>query len=247
MKSKSGVDSKAGTLKMENSVTMRNLISKSASMLLIAMAGFGMMSFTQDDTAVNSLDTNLSVKKEITTETAKVVVDENCCVALVNKPGDELKKALSINMPHAKAISVADQENSRVFVADVKERSLWNVNLAGARAKADREMAFNFELSKLIPAANVSENADDIMITLFTEDVILKSTAAVVKNTAVADAEMASQFMTDHFSIKVKADAVSFAKADASVIRAFEKANLPSIALPSVAATAKADAEMALK
>ncbi|MGN6436589.1 MAG: hypothetical protein ACTHMM_08640 [Agriterribacter sp.] len=245
MKSKRGVDSKAGTLKMENSAAvLRNLISKSASMLLIAMAGFGMMSFTQDDTSVNSVDTNLSVNKEIATETAKVVTDENCCVALVSKPGDELKKALSINMPHAKAISFADQENSRAFVADVKERSLWNVSLAGARAKADREMAFNFELSKLIPAANAVENADEIMVTLLTEDVILKSTGTVVKNASVADAEMASQFMTDHFSININADA---AQADANVMRAFEKANLPSIALPSVAATAKADAEMALK
>ena len=105
-------------------------------------------------------------------------------------------------------------------------------------------MAFNFELSKLIPAANALENADEMMITLFTEDVILKSTASVVKNATVADAEMASQFMTDHFSITINADA---AKADANVTRAFEKANLPSIALPSVAATAKADAEMAQK
>lgn len=245
MKSKSGVDSKAGTLKMKNNtVVLKNLISKSASMLLIAMAGFGMMSFTQDDTVVNSVDTNLSVKKEITTETAKVVADENCCVAQAAKPGDEIKKALYINMPRAKAILTADRENSRVFLAEAKERSMWNMSLAEARAKADKEMNFNFELSRLYPSAKVSADADQAMINIFTEDVVLKSTLTTAKYANNADAEMASRFMAENFTIAMKTNAVNVVKADAVMTRAFEKANLPTISLPSQVAAAKADAEV---
>ncbi|MBX2925780.1 MAG: hypothetical protein KF746_26525 [Chitinophagaceae bacterium] len=241
MKSKSEVDSKAGTLKMKNDTkVLRNLISRSASMLLIAMAGFGMMSFTQDDTAVNNVDTDL--KKEITVEDTKAVALENCCAAtLVSKPGDEVRKAAYISMPRAKAKLSADVENSRLFAKEARERRIWNMNLAEARAEADREMSFNFELNRLYPAAGVSEKADQAMNRLFIEDALGQFTTVIAKKANVADAEIISQFMADHFKIAVNANAV---KADASIAKAFERENLPFISLPTQVATATADAAM---
>ncbi len=131
-----------------------------------------------------------------------------------------------------------------MFLAEARERSIWNMSLAEARTKADKEMNFNFELGKLYPSAKVSADADQSMINIFTEDVVLKSAVTAAKYATSADAEMASQFMAENFTIAVKTNAANVVKADAVMIRAFEKANLPSISLPSQVAAAKADAEV---
>ncbi|MBX3254985.1 MAG: hypothetical protein KF862_12655 [Chitinophagaceae bacterium] len=240
MKSKSGVDSKAGTLKMKNNTkVLGNLISRSASMLLIAMAGFGMMSFTQDDTAVNSLDTGVNA----TTEVAVTSV-ENCCAVQVNKPGDEIKKAVYISMPRPKAMLTADIANSRLFVAEAKERRIWSMDLSEARANADSEMKFSFQLSQLNPTAAAFKTADLEMLHSFAEGMMLQFAGTMANNANIADAEMISEFMAAHFKIAVRTDAATLAKADAAIAKVFEKENLPFINLPSHIAAATADAAM---
>lgn len=247
MKRKSEVDSKAGTAQKENStMVLKSLISKSASMLLIAMAGYGMMSFTQDDTSVNSIDTNVSAKKEKSIESAKfLAADENCCAAIITKPGDEIKKTSTISMPGAKAILNADRENAVKFITEVKNRSLYSMDIADAKEKADREMSFNFQVSGMFPSVEVAHMADLQMINHFTDEIVLKSTVFAGKYVNDADAEMSANFITENLALQlVKPSEKLIVQADAEISNAFEKVNFPSISLPSQHTAVVADMEM---
>ena len=247
MKQMNKVDSKAGTLKNENSTNMlQNVISKSASMLLIAMAGFGTMSFTQDDTSVNSIDTNLSVKKEKNVESnASAYAYNACCGVSVGKPGDDTKNALYISLPKASTVIKADKETARNFMAEAKSRSIWSIDVVDAAVKADKEMNFNFQLSNIFPASEISMKADEQMINHFTDEIVLKSFTFNGNNALAADKVMSDNFIAEHFYIKnVRPSTEMIAQADASMIKSFEKANLPSISIPSNVAAHSADVEM---
>lgn len=234
MTQKSEMGSKAGISKKAKSI-----ISKSASMLLIAMAGFSMMSFTQDDVVVNNNDTNLNLAKQTA---VAVNITEDCCSAQVfAKPGDEIKKIQVLSQSAAKSVLKADVENSKVFVAEAKERMLWSMSLSDARKKADSEVAFNFQLSRLYPEASVKLAADAEMINQFETKSIADATVKATNYIAQADAAIFNSFMTEHFSIKV---ANAAAQADKEMVRAFEKANLPFISTPTLAAATQADAEV---
>ncbi|MFT3704859.1 MAG: hypothetical protein QM802_21010 [Agriterribacter sp.] len=246
MKQKNKVDSKAGTLKNENSTKMLHVISKSASMLLIAMAGFGTMSFTQDDTSVNSIDTNLSVKKDTNVgSTSSTYAYNACCGVSVGKPGDDTKNALYISLPKASTVTKADKETASNFMAEAKSRSIWSMDVVDAAVKADKEMNFNFQLSNIFPASEISIKADEQMINHFTDEIVLKSLAFNGNNAQEADKVMSDNFIAEHFYIKnVRPSTDMTAKADASMIKSFEKANLPSVSVPSQVAAHGADVEM---
>lgn len=223
-----------------------NRISKSASILLIAMAGFGTMSFTQDDTSVNSIDTNLSAKKERSIELAtNTYAYDACCGVQVGKPGDDTKNAFYISLPKAQSFVKADRETAAKFMAEAKGRKTWSMDVAEVSVKADKEMNFNFKVSGMYPGAVVAANADQQMINHFTGDVVLESLSLNGKSAQVADMEIADQFIAENLSIKnIKPSVEMIAKADGEVTYAFEKANLPSISLPSKIAVHNSDVEM---
>ena len=225
-----------------------NRISKSASILLIAMAGFGTMSFTQDDTSVNSIDTNLNVKKEKSVEsTSTTYIYDACCGVQVGKPGDDTKNAFYISLPKAQSFVKADRETAQKFMAEAKARRTWSIDIAEVSVKADKEMSFNFKVSNMYPGTIAAANADQQMINHFTNDEVLKSLTFDGNGAQVADMEMVNLFVVENLSIKnIRPSIELIAKADAEVTRSFEKANL-SISLPSNIAAHKADVEMIQK
>jgi len=243
MKQLNNVDSEAGTQKTKNSINVLQKISKSALTLLIAMAGFGTMSFTQDDTSVNNIDTNLNVKKEKASESNAYAYNA-CCGMQVVKPGDDTKNAFYISLPKQNSFAKADKETADKFIAEAKARALWSIEVAEVSVKADKEMDLNFKTSNMYPSAEVAVKSDVKMIESFTDDVVLKSMVNAGSNALKADKEMADRFMTDHFSINVKVATASIAKADAEVISGFERANFTTISLPSKLAAHGADVEM---
>ncbi|MBN8857687.1 MAG: hypothetical protein J0H29_04815 [Sphingobacteriales bacterium] len=236
MKQKNEVASKAGTLKTENSIKLlRNVISKSASMLLIAMAGFGTMSFTQDDTAVNSVDTNLSVKKE----NADAVISADNAM-----PGDETRNAF-ISLPDRGTIAKADAENIATFIAVAEMKRLWSMDIVAAKAKADDEIKFSFELRNVYPLAKAAHQADANMIEIFTDDIVLKNVNFSAAGITASDIEVADNFVTAQLSMKSMFSSVALiAKADAELKGAFNSANLAVISLPSKMAADNADTDM---
>ncbi|OJY88910.1 MAG: hypothetical protein BGP13_02525 [Sphingobacteriales bacterium 40-81] len=245
MKQQNEVNSKAGTLKMKTSmINLYGKISKAASMLLIAVTGFGMMSFTQDDTSVNSVDTNLNINNETVVATTAIAASDACCGVAVAKPGDEIKSAFYISLPNAKAFVKADREAANRFYSEVNARRSWSMDMTDATKKADAEMNFNFKVSSMNLAPVAGFNADAAMVNSFTEDVVLKS-LTITASAQSADNEMIDNFIAEHFSIKhVKPSALLIAKADAEIVNAFEKANLPFISVPSQIAANNADLEV---
>jgi len=239
MKQKNEVASKAGTLKTENSIKLlRNVISKSASMLLIAMAGFATMSFTQDDTAVNSVDTNLSVKKE---KAGAVISADNAM------PGDDTRNAF-ISLPDRRTIAKADAENIATFIAVVEIKRLWSMDIVSAKAKADDEIKFSFELRRIYPSAELAQQADVNMIETFTDDIVLKNLNFSAAGITASDIEIADNFVTAQLSMKdMFSSEALIAKADAELIGAFNSAYLAVISLPSKVAADNADADMMQK
>lgn len=245
MKHENEVNSKAGTLKRKT--TISNLIgeiSKSASMLLIAVAGFGMMSFTQDDTSVNSVDTNLNIKKEASVAVTTAIVDaEACCGLAIAQPGDEIKKALYISLPTANRLLNADREAANRFEAEVSSRRLWSMDIVDATKKADAEMNFNFKVSNMAVSANSAGIADAEMVNSFTDE-LLKTVKFTALHVNGADNEMAHNFIAEQLSIKGFKPSVSqIAGADIEMAKAFEKANL-HITMPSQIAVYNADLEV---
>jgi hypothetical protein len=236
MKQKNEVASKAGTLKTENSIKMlRNVISKSASMLLIAIAGFGTMSFTQDDTVVNSVDTNLSVKKE---NASAVITADNAM------PGDETRNAF-ISLPDSKIIARADAENIATFIAVAEMKRLWSMDIVAAKAKADDEIKFSFELRKVYPSAETAQHADVNMIEIFTDDIVLKNVNLSAAGITASDIEIADNFVTAQLSMKdMFSSEALMAKADAELMGAFNNAYLAVISLPSKMVADNTDADM---
>lgn len=247
MKQQKEVNSKAGTLKRKTSmINLYGKISKAASMLLIAVAGFGTMSFTQDDTSVNGLDTNLNIKKETVGTTAVIADKDACCGVAVAKPGDEIKSAFYISLPNAKAFVKADREAVNRFYSEINARKLWSMDIADATNKADAEMNFNFKVNGMNLSPVAGFYADAAMVNSFTEDVVLKS-LTITASAQTADNEMIDIFIAEHFSIKnINPAALLVAKADAEMVNAFEKANLPFISVPSQIAANNADLEMIL-
>ena len=240
MKQKNEVASKAGTLKTENSIKLlRNAISKSASMLLIAMAGFGTMSFTQDDTAISSIDTNLSVKKEHSTAAIS---------AGNTMPGDEIKNAYYISLPSRKTAARADAENIATFITSSEMKRLWSMDIVSAKAKADDEIKFGFELRKIYPSAELAQHADINMIEIFTDDIVLKNMNFSAAGITASDIEIADNFVTAQLSMKdMFSSEALIAKADAELKGAFNSTYLAVISLPSKAAADNADADMTQK
>lgn len=236
MKQMSEMGSKAGILQQA-----KLMISKSASFVLIAMAGFSMMSFTQDDVIAYASDTNLNqVNHKVTVNMA-----EECCAATaVVKPGDEFSKIEMISHKAVRRILTADVENSKVFVAEAKERMLWSLSLSDAFRKADNESAFNFQLSKLVPDVNAIAVADEDMHMQF--ESYLRSQVNFYSGVQAVNADVAAitNFVAENFSISAFADARKVLSADAEMISAFEKANLPFISVPSQLTAAQADAAM---
>ena len=246
MKQQKEVNSKAGTLKRKT--TINNLIgeiSKSASMLLIAVAGFGMMSFTQDDTSVNSVDTNLNIKKEAEIAATTVALNGNtCCGLAIAKPGDDGKKAFYVSMPTTGKWKNADKEAASRFEAEMSSRRLWSMDVVDATKKADAEMNFNFSLSKmLLSAADAARIADAEMMNNFIDEIV-KTANFKALHVSAADDEMKHNFIAEQLSKKgFNLSAALIAGADVEMNKAFEKANF-HITLPSQIAAYNADVEM---
>ncbi len=245
MKQQKKVNSQAGSLKRKTTITkLIGEISKSASMLLIAVAGFGMMSFTQDDTSVNSIDSNLGTKQETTNTINAVALNSAaCCGLTVAKPGDEIKKALYVSMPATNKWQSADKEAASRFEAEVSSRRLWSMDIADAIKKADAEINFNFNISKMVPSVEAGKIADAEMFNIFTDEIV-KTANFTALHVSAADAEMMHNFVTEQLSAKAfNLSATLIAGADMEMKNAFEKANL-HISLPSNIAAYKADIEM---
>lgn len=245
MKYENEVNSKAGTLKRKT--TISNLfgeISKAASTLLVAVAGFGMMSFTQDDTSVNSVDTNLNIKKEAEIATTVVITNSDaCCGLAVANPGDEVKKAIYVSMPTAKRLLSADREAANRFEAEMFSRKLWSLDVVDATKKSDAEMNLNFKVSNMALSADAGKVADIEMINNFTDE-LLKTVSFTALHVNAADNEMMNNFIAENLSLKgCKPSTALLAGADVEMVKAFEKANL-HITLPSKIAAYNADVEM---
>ncbi len=235
MKTQREMDSKAGTSKNEIRTQLKKMISKSASSLLIAMAGFGMMSFDLQDERISHADTNVNTNTEL------AYVDTECCAAETIKPSKTVigpkKATISFNASKTEVYK-ADAEHARNFAAEEKERRVWSMNLASSRAKADNEAVFNFRMSTLYPEVNTAADADAQMIRMFGEDLLQQSARLAIAN---ADAEAHNKFREENFSITLQ---YATADADAGMLKMFEDAIFPYITYPSAAAIASADAEV---
>ncbi|HRP34171.1 MAG TPA: hypothetical protein PKV73_19875 [Agriterribacter sp.] len=245
MKRKSEMDSKAGTSPTVKNKMFKNVISKSASVLLVTMIGLSTMSFVQDDSFVSGSDTNQSAAKVQNIATIKAEPgNETCCIATVANPGDGINTAFVISTPTKKAMYKADKETIVTFISEVKERRIWSLNRAQAIAKADKDMHFNFKLSAIYPSATMAAKADKVVIGRFVDEIV--HLAAHNGNTiAGADAEMAANFIAANLQVKVAKPTVELiSKADAEILSSFKKATNTVISVPSAAAAQKADLEM---
>lgn len=245
MKRKSEMDSKAGTSPTVKNKMFKNVISKSASMLLVTVMGLSAMSFVQDDSFVSGSDTNQSAAKVQNIATIKAEPgDETCCVTTVVHPGDGINTAFVISTPTKKAIYKADKETIVTFISEVKERRVWSMNRAQASTKADKEMHFNFRLSTIYPSATMAAGADKAMISRFTDEIVHLA-AYSANDVAKADAEVAANFIAANLPVTVaKPTAELMLKADAEIASSFEKATRSVIGVPSATAIQKADMEM---
>ena len=245
MKRKSEMDSKAGTSPTVMNNTFNNVISKSASVLLVTIIGLSTMSFVQDDSFVNGSDTNQSAAKvqNIAAATAGTG-DETCCAATVANPGDGINAAFVISTPTKKATYKADKETIVTFISEAKERRIWSMNRAQAIAKADKEMHFNFKLSTIYPSATMAAKADKAMVARFVDE-IMHLAAYNANAVAGADAEMVANFIAANLQAKLAKPTVELiSKADREIVSSFGKAASTAISVPSAAAVQKADLEM---
>ena len=245
MKSKSEMDSKAGTSPKEKNQTFKNVISKSATMLLVTVMGLSAMSFVQHDSFVSGSDTNQSAAKVQNIAATKAVPGkETCCATTVVNPGDGINTAFVISTPTKKAIYKADKETIVGFIAEVKERRIWSMTRAQASAKADKEMHFNFKLSAMYPSVSTAAEADMEMSSNFVDELV--NIAAFGANAAArADEEIAGNFIAANLNIVVaKPTVVQMVKADAEIKAGFENANYPVISVPSAITAQKADLKM---
>ena len=245
MKSKSEMDSKAGTSPKEKNQTFKNVISKSATMLLVTVMGLSAMSFVQDDSFVSGSDTNQSAAKVQNIAANKAVSgNETCCAATVVNPGDGINTAFVISTPTRKAIYKADKETIVGFIAEVKERRIWSMTRAQASAKADKEMHFNFKLSAMYPSVSTAAEADMEMSSNFVDELV-NITAFGANAATRADEEIAGNFIAANLNIVVaKPTVVQMVKADAEIKAGFENANYPVISVPSAITAQKADLKM---
>ncbi|MBS1749378.1 MAG: hypothetical protein JST63_05710 [Bacteroidetes bacterium] len=247
MKQKNEMASKAGNPKTENSKNLLSVISKSASMLLIIMTGLGTMSFTQDDTSVNGIDTNQNVKKAAVTSITMSSNNE-CCNLKAVAPGDEIRNAYYISLPDNKIIARADAENISKFIAASQMRRLWNMDIATARKEADAEMNFNFGLRNIYPSTVVAQDADVKMIDIFADDIVLKNVKYTTAGLAAADIEVADNFVTAQLSENnIFSTEECVAKSDAELKNDFVAKNMVMISLPSKIAADNADNDMLKK
>lgn len=245
MTPKSKMDAKAGNNPKENKL-FKTAISKTASMLLVAILGMSTMSFVQDDSFATGSDTNQSAinKREIKI-TKEEAVAINCCVTNTINPGDETKNAFYISTPGKKAIYKADRETIVSFIRESKSKRIWSMDIETAREKADAEMNFNFQLSKMYPSIVAAAVADQQMMNSFLDGAVLQSAAFTKKYSVRADEEIADQFVTANLSATMtKPPAQLVADADMAIKAAFDKANRPYISVPSQVAMQTADQEM---
>lgn len=231
METQREMDSKAGTRKNEISVTLKKTISKIASSLLIAMAGFSMMSFDLQDDSIHYADTNVN--------TNTVLASTNdCCAAEVVTPVIGPKKGL-ISFTNSKAeMEKADAEHVRNFAAEEHERKIWGTSLSAIRATADKEAVYNFTTNMLYPEANVAAAADAQVIRLFGEDLLQLAAKLAITN---ADAEAQDNFWKENCTINVQLSAKS---ADEGMVKMFADSLMSYITYPSPTTIAGADAEV---
>lgn len=247
MKSKSEMDSKAGINLKERKQGLRNKLSKSASLLLVAALGFSAMSFVQGSASVNSNDTNQHAAKVKATAVVNKSVAPNeasSVTAVAGDPGDDAKATLFISTPGKKARHQADRETIVEFISAVKERRIWSLERRTAVIEADKEMQFNFRLAALYPSSKMVAEADREIAGKFVDDIV--HIAAFTANATVrSDAEMAENFVAANLPFAfTKPAADSMLQADAAIIATFEATRRPVIGVPSSVIAQKADEEM---
>ena len=247
MKSKSEMGSKAGINLTERNRGGRNIFSKSASLLLVALLGLSAMSFIQDE-AANGNDTSQNAEKEKATAVVNntEASSQFCCVATVANPGEGAKAKTTsfISTPGKKARHQADRETIVGFISEVKERKIWSMERKDAAIEADKEMQLNFKLAAIYPSAKMMAEADRKIAGKFVDDIV--HVAAFTENIAVgSDAEMAENFVAANLVVTVtKPAADSLLSADAGIITAFEGASRPVIGMPSATVAQKSDEQM---
>lgn len=247
MKQKNEMASKAGNPKTENSNNLLSRISKSASMLLIVMTGLGTMSFTQDDTSVTGIDTNLRAEKK-NVASLTIATNSACCMVNAVKPGDGIRNAYYISLPDNRTMAKADAEAVAKFATDAEMRRLWSMDIAAANEKADAEMKLNFRLRNIYPSFAVAKGADAKMIDIFTDDIVLKNISYSKTGLSAADIEVADNFVTAQLSKSNTFSSVELiAKADAELKGAFNRKNMAVISLPAKTTAHNADTDMIQK
>ncbi len=241
MKSKSEMGSKAGINLTERNPGFRNIFSKSASLLLVAVLGLSAMSFIQDDALVNDKDTNQHAAKM----KEAVVVHKPAEVSeQATDPGDDAKASFFISTPGKKARHQSDRETIVGFISEVKQRKIWSMERKDIATEADKEMQLNFKLASIYPSAKMMAEADREITGKFVDDIV--HVAAFTANAAVrSDAEMCKNFVAANLVVTVtKPSADSLLKADAGIIAAFAGINRPVIGMPPAVVAQKADEQM---
>lgn len=241
MKRMSRVDSKAGIFQKENSLLwLKSFVSKSVFMMLTLITGLSTMSFNQDDTSANGIDTNLNTaKKEITIIAPKHYAETTYFKA----PG--YKKADNLSMPGMKAIAIADREIFRSFITELGVAKISMANFAGISIEADSEMKRNFVLSTLQPLANNSGKADLSMIDVFTNEVVSGSIMPAGNSSDAADELMAKMFMQENFRVVfAQVNSIDALISDSEMTDTFEEENGLSFRLPSRSQIEASDAEI---
>lgn len=243
MKTMNETGSKAGIGTKVKRESFSSFISKSAYLLLMTVFAFSSMSFMQEDSFVNSGDTNQSLSKVKAVATT-TVDNEVCCAIVASTPGKGVSNVNYISMPGKTAMYNADKEAIVGFINDVRERRIWSLNRRTVTTAADKAMHHQFKLSLIYPSGDMVLQADAETRKNFAVEMVqwVDFNNEVV---AKADREVASQFFAEHVNVKITTPAVfEMRKADTVMSKAFEDRYQPSISLPSVDAYKKADEVM---
>lgn len=200
---------------------------KTASLLLITMTGFSMMSFAYDDTIINNAGNNQNAARQ--KKSQAVVSPGFCCVYKMDKPGDEMGNLL-LSMPDEQSIFKADLENAVLFLKETAVIKILDKKLVAATGKDEKEVYDNFQISHIYTSGETSTDADAEMIERFADEIVSGLHSFSGSYTEEADAEVAAHFMAAHFSIEVNSLQDLELKADVEMRRVFETANMISVA-----------------
>ena len=228
----STVNPKAGTLKQQDRALRINRQSgfvKSIAFALLLSLTAPAVTQAMGDLADTGRDLNTRVDRS---------TPDSCCVAEVRQQNGTFK-VIRLTIPSREMLRKSDSEANRNMVYSLKENKLRRMQSWISRS--DREIAEQFDSESRISLGQDLAKADADMTVYFQAENILAQMPVVTRK---ADEDMRDFFILENEGLAWSNNGRM--AADEDISRQFVRENT-RISMPSAAAIAKADAEMALK